>query len=474
MCTYRIQSIQATGQVDNSGVNMDKTLGLELPEDQIFDSNCITPATEFMAKLDVFLQDMIARKLGMTTTATATDAESTSAASWAGVKVIYSGHSVPGEGEHKIMQYIRTARAEPSYRANQRHCLYGQDADLLMLGLATHEPHFTILREEVIFKRKNNANDNIRVVATETNTNENEGNEDVNEDVNDDNSFPLGLPPVEFVVPKPNKFQLLHLSVLREYLEVEFCHRHRGQPLDRERLIDDFILLTFLVGNDFLPNLPALSIDENAFDVIFEAYKSLQSEKVEYFITNGEISNFARLEKFLSIIGEQEEAILEKRALDIRMKALRMNNKLSQKQKKIQTEEVMNMAFATPSISDDGNSSSEEGLLIKPSHGGTYQQEYYYKKFSNDITDLVQTDFSFSAHNIDSFVPCLVKEYLKGLMWCFNYYTQGCVSWEWYYPYHYGPMLKDVTDLENVAKQITFNLGAPLMPFQQLLGTFYR
>lgn len=52
---------------------------------------------------------------------------------WQGITVIYSSHAVPGEGEHKIMNFIRAAKEEPDYPPNLRHCMYGLDADLVML-----------------------------------------------------------------------------------------------------------------------------------------------------------------------------------------------------------------------------------------------------------------------------------------------------------------------------------------------------
>lgn len=62
-----------------------------------------------------------------------------------------SSRGAPGEEEHEIMESIRLSHTQSDYTPNVRHCLYGLDADLIMLGLLTHDPYFCLLREEVKF-----------------------------------------------------------------------------------------------------------------------------------------------------------------------------------------------------------------------------------------------------------------------------------------------------------------------------------
>lgn len=92
--------------------------------------------------------------------------------------------------------------------------LHGLDADLIMLGLATHEVNFSILREEVLFGKQKF-----------------EREREKQKTVLDANGVPdhLKRKRGDFgehdgdVLPSDQKpLQFLHIATLREYLRIEF------------------------------------------------------------------------------------------------------------------------------------------------------------------------------------------------------------------------------------------------------------
>ena len=114
--------------------------GMQVPDTLIgnnrWDSNVITPGTDFMDAVSDEIRKYIVNLLSDNS-------------KFKHLKVLFSDSSVPKEGEHKILEFIRLQRVQKSYNPNVRHCIYGADADLIMLGLSTHEPHFFILRENI-------------------------------------------------------------------------------------------------------------------------------------------------------------------------------------------------------------------------------------------------------------------------------------------------------------------------------------
>ena len=82
---------------------------------------------------------------------------------------------------------------------------------------------------------------------------------------------------------------------------------------DVENVIDDFVLVCILVGNDFLPHSPTLDIAEGAMDTIFETYRNLLMSEGGYLTSNGRV-NLEKLEAFASKLGEGELQTLLQRA----------------------------------------------------------------------------------------------------------------------------------------------------------------
>ncbi|CAN8095854.1 unnamed protein product [Discula destructiva] len=475
--------------------------GHELPKEEPFDSNCITPGTEFMRKLSEQLRYFINKKVSE-------DKE------WQGCEIVLSGHEVPGEGEHKIMEYIRNARAQPNYHANMRHCLYGLDADLIMLGLLSHDPHFCLLREEVTFGRQS------KVQSKEL---------------------------------EHQNFYLMHLCIVREYLELEFQDLKQDGasalnfPFNMEHVIDDFILMAFFVGNDFLPNLPRIHINEGALAMMFRTYKKVLP-KCDGYINEGGAMNLKRLGIFLEELSKEEFRFFEHESEDqkwFRAKKGAENGDATHKpkgklvvtsaQKTLWKKNIkpfltkrldetldlgaglnaadrkfvqdladsVRLNWTTPQDDDgarhlvlsfppkpevDGDEEEEEedesqlainrvvkkydNAEVQDVTGAEAQAQYeliYQQKFQQWKDDYYAEKFpEWTPETRDVELKKLCENYVQGLQWVLYYYYRGICSWPWFYQYHYSPLISDV--IKGLGADLDFKLGQPFKPFEQLMG----
>ncbi|KAJ2054980.1 5'-3' exoribonuclease 1, partial [Coemansia sp. S2] len=84
-----------------------------------FNSYSITPGTSWMHRVEAYLCEFIEHKRK-------------SDSNWQNLSVVFSGCQDPGEGEQKIMEYLRTRGFEGGH-----HCIWSNDADSVLLSLTT-------------------------------------------------------------------------------------------------------------------------------------------------------------------------------------------------------------------------------------------------------------------------------------------------------------------------------------------------
>ncbi|KAH6656466.1 XRN 5'-3' exonuclease N-terminus-domain-containing protein [Truncatella angustata] len=489
----------------NGGVLPPETL--EAMTKKAFDSNSITPGTPFMDILAGSLRYWCAYKLN-------TDP------GWSKMKVIISDATVPGEGEHKIMNFVRSQRNSPEHDPNTRHVIYGLDADLIMLGLATHEPHFRVLREDVFA-------DQGKVRTCRLCGQPGHEARDCRGEVKPKDDELVDKKPMPL---KP--FIWLHVSVLREYLAVELDVPGLPFKFDLERAIDDWVFLCFFVGNDFLPHLPALEIRENGIDTLTAIWRDNLPVMGGYLTKDGHV-NLDRAQYIFQGLAKQEDTIFRRRRQteerrEANAKRRRMNDdqngrngnrnggdnsQMSGPPKALTHDMVVNRA-PVPDANTANKSAAAvlksqiQGLVAKPSSESATVPATSPSALGKRKADLIeQSEASTPGSEAQAETPPAPKAdpsedtvrlwedgytdryyeqkfhvdpkdiefrhqvgraYMEGLAWVLRYYFQGCPSWEWYYPYHYAPFAQDFVDLGKM--EIKFEKGRISKPFEQLLS----
>ena len=214
-----------------------------------WDTAAITPGTKFMSELG----HIVRKEFG----------------SGMPIEVIVSPPDVPGEGEHKIYQYIRE---HPEEHKDTCTVIYGLDADLIMLTLnhLSIAPDMHLYREAPEFAR----------------------------------SLDASL--------DPDSAYLLNIPAFGEALSLDLRPQKKGAMKEsRGMAVPDYIFLCFLLGNDFLPHFPALNIRTRGIDRLMAAYTAVVAP-TRRTLVEGDVVVWPVVRKLMSFLADKEtEFILE-------------------------------------------------------------------------------------------------------------------------------------------------------------------
>ncbi|EAA22935.1 very similar to mouse Dhm1 and Dhm2-related, partial [Plasmodium yoelii yoelii] len=339
---------------------------------------------------------------------------------------------------------------------NWNHCIYGLDADLIMLSLVTHLNNIFILRDKFKLTNDsihNNVVDNIEKMQSEFNVNSESDSGEVDSserevtinsesknitinseskeiDKSEENKNMANNESLNNCFNKTHKythdyylhydelnsydFEILDIYKLRSSIKTQIAtyinklKKEKNIIFSINRVVDDIVFLSFLVGNDFLPHIPNIDINEGSMNEIFNSY-IFYIYKYSNYITYKDKVHIERLKIVLKILSGQEFQYFKKRGINENI----------------------------PEFTDEKK----------------YKSYYYFHKFGVSDSKEIQQ---------------IVKKYIEGLFWNLHYYHFGCASWHWEYPYHYAPLCSDLLSFEK--SDFFFEKGKPYSAYTHLIS----
>jgi 5'-3' exonuclease len=297
--------------------------------------------------------------------------------------VIVSGSDEVGEGEHKIFQYIRQHPEEHTKDFNT--FIYGLDSDLIMLSINNLHfcPNIYLFRETPHF---------IQSISSDL---------------------------------EPNENYILDIPELSKNIAYYMTTENSNMNIDRTH---DYILLCFLLGNDFLPHFPSINIRNGGIDKLLLAYKNTIGDTND-LLSNGKIIYWNNLKKIIFYLFELENQYL--------IDEHGTRNKMENGQKYLLR------------IINDENETEEKRIEAKVKQFNSIP--IYNRKLEKYINPFKQgwQNRYYKSLFTNNYIPTYDKReiainYLEGLEWTLKYYTTGQIDWKWKYKYNYPPLLQDL------------------------------
>lgn len=311
--------------------------------------------------------------------------------------VIYSCHMVPGEGEHKIFDLMREGRY--NVPINQ---LELKDTSLAAEAYVARGAH-------VIY------------------------------------GLDADLIMLSLLAPLDN----LYLS--REDLaDIVVIDNLKGLIRAEGLTVDSFVVMSFLIGNDFLPHQPSLEDVGFAFDRVLELARNLP------LVKEGEIS-WSHLSQLMTSLAEEEPRLLT-RELERQVKHTSKLLEESAKKKKI----------------IQGNRMAKTIMELDMSK---FIQEWHQHLGPHDHRVASKLGLNFMPVSQDR-IRQQVFDYLDGINWVFHYYRGGLRNIDplWFYPHHYTPLFVDIKDYigDYVPRSFPLMGEVPYNVVHQLLSVLPR
>jgi 5'-3' exonuclease len=373
----------------------------------------ITPGTEFMERLHLKLIEYYSNKNNLD--------------DYPNLEILYSSYHIPGEGEHKILQDMKMRYAN---NKELNIAIYGLDADLLFLSMASNIKNIFLVREDSTYGQKTNEIDKNNLYIFES----------------------LTYVDMDSTINEINK-------MIRK--EIDMCITENSSlkvNYDCESFIDDYILFCFLLGNDFLPHFYSLDIKRGGMEIAVKSYvKAFIRNKglkiIERNKNTGDIKiNTKVFIDYISIIAHGENDFF-KYKLHKNINNERMRKRCYEKEEwKKEIWKIENLI--------DIKEPDEMKLGIDDETTWNYN---YYKVIGAEgkLQKSLKKD--------------MCMNYIEGIMWVFNYYFKECSDYTWQYNFHYSPLMKDLNeflhDIPNFdMNKIIFEKKKSIPIFVQLLA----